>query len=476
MGRDFLDDVLASVGQGGGGTERDRQPGQQEHWKRQRGRDRLQADTEQEHWKHQRRDCSPQRCGVHAGTQLAKLRGAQMAQMAAGRAQSRQKAALKHHKHILLQHVRSFNVHGAMRAGSEVKLIDAKKGGKRNTGGQTLQLCSRRSKTAGKGKYQSVGPLCRLDMAFGVEQRSKVVGRMYQLGAKAVALNRAVVAEVFLEMQLRWLRHLVERAKEHAPLAVVTQRKWDETRQLVTMPLRPGEKPSRDHVEVMVSSLRLVTLWENGGILVLDTVSPPCPLLSASATHIYAALHGHPLLAEFVAAAKLLRSFARTRIHLNEFDGASGNDKLHAADARHPSLTDLTTMYEYLLCSNHQQHLVSLSVLAMLSLELTNIVLTSAYFLSFNGHWSRLIACTRQIVDSKLVISYEKPEEHWADYAIELAHFILRSVRMDVDDSVGNPDDLDKPSKRSNHIQHAMFEDVSEFIKVFNGAWWAKGS
>ena len=40
MGRDFLDDVRASVGQGGGGTERDRQPGQQEHWKRERGRDR----------------------------------------------------------------------------------------------------------------------------------------------------------------------------------------------------------------------------------------------------------------------------------------------------------------------------------------------------------------------------------------------------------------------------------------------------
>ena len=41
------------------------------------------------------------------------------------------------------------------------------------------------------------------------------------------------------------------------------------------------------------------------------------------------------------------------QIHVDEFDGASGNDKLHAAMARRPNFVDKGCMYECCRCSNH---------------------------------------------------------------------------------------------------------------------------
>lgn len=393
---------------------------------------------------------------------MAKLRGSQLR---AGCVKAENQKMRQHQQAILSEQCRQLRVHGAMRAGTE---ICAKKMSRKS---KKLVITCRRASTTGKGKYQSVGSACRLSMAFDMEMKTKSVSRKYDLGPKAVALNRASVAEIFMRRQLSSLKKIVELATSAKPLVVVTQRKWDETRHLVTMdaPRDSALGAGRDHVEVMVSSIRLVIRWADSTILILDIISPPCPLLSPSASNIYAALHAHPLLEAIVAAVNEIRAQAATRIHINEFDGAPGNDKLVAADCRHPKYVAAGTMYESNLCCNHQQHLVSLSVLAVLKLKLTTTVLTSGYFLSYSGHWSRLVNSTRRLVESKLKIEYREPEEHWADYAVQWAQFIMRNERMDVD-----KEDGDGKGRRSHHNQ--VFTAITNFIAIFNGPWWEKGS
>ena len=89
-------------------------------------------------------------------------------------------------------------------------------------------------------------------------------------------------------VQLAWLQYLVEECKRRAPRVVVTRRSWDETRHMVTLgwlELEPGDGPVRDHVEVMVSSMRLIIAWKDKPIIVLDVVSPP-PMSALDAKRI----------------------------------------------------------------------------------------------------------------------------------------------------------------------------------------------
>lgn len=402
---------------------------------------------------------------MQRGSIVAELRGAQMS---AGRAQARNRKMQAHQKQVLLEHTRRLKVQGAMRAGTEVVVRDTtRNGGKRRSGGQNLKLVCRRPRTRGKGKYQSIGTQCRLEMAFHVEQKHKTLARMFGLGPKAVALSRISIAEIFMRSQYSWLMHLVNFAKQEKPAVVITQRKWDETRHLLTT--SATGTPVRDHIEIMVSSIRLVLRWQSGRILVMDVVAPPCPLLTPSASNISAALHGHPLLVKIVAALKELRASGKTRISLSEFDGAAGNDKLYSAHSRHEDFKEDGTMMEFCLCGNHQQHLVSLGVLNVLALEITNTTILSGYFLSFNGHWSRLVACTSEVVNRKLKISYDAPPEGAEDYRTEIAQFLLRNERMDID-----PDDDDDTQNR-RHIQHQLFEALESFMAIFNGEWWRHG-
>jgi hypothetical protein len=142
---------------------------------------------------------------------------------------------------------------------------------------------------------------------------------------------------------------------------------------------------------VLVSSIRLVIQWPDRPILVLDVICPPCPLLTNSSTNILAALENHPILKDTVQAIYDIRSTATLmKAMTNEFDGASGNDKLHAAMSTVFAGED-GCCYERLLCGNHQQHLVSLSVLALLDIKLTTSVLSASSFLSGSGHWARLV-------------------------------------------------------------------------------------
>ena len=336
-----------------------------------------------------------------------------------------------------------------------------------------LQLCRRRTHGLGRGKYQSVGPQCRVDLAFNVEQRHKSLSRMFHLGPKAIALNRVCVAEVFMRQQLSWLQKVRFHCEDHPPEVCCTRRAWDETRQLVLSALlTSGTKPVRDHVEVMVSSLRMVLVSASdspqGGVC-LDIVCPPCPLLTNSSANILAALEYHPLLVDTVKELEKIRRASRIQIHTNEFDGASGNDKLHAIMTRHKDWVDEKCGYEVFLCLNHSQHLVTCAVLSMIDLNQANYVLSASSFISGHGHWARLCHCVDRIVAEKFRVTYDKPLEDngHEEYAMEICHLVMRNEKSDLECDEFH-DDLEK----GRHIQQRLFVLLQEFIAVFNTPWW----
>ena len=119
----------------------------------------------------------------------------------------------------------------------------------------------------------------------------------------------------------------------------------------VSLPLIK-KKVVPDSWEIFVSSYRLVISWPNKPVLCIDLVCPPTVLTTPSAEEIMSAFWEHPLLSKITTTVQKIRSHAPWRVHTNEFDGASGNDRFHAASR---SLDDC--MYEYHLCANHGQHL-----------------------------------------------------------------------------------------------------------------------
>ena len=79
-------------------------------------------------------------------------------------------------------------------------------------GSPEMKLHSRRVKTTGKGKYQTIGVQCRLDMAFNKETRCKALARQFHLGSKAVSLNRMVVADCVVDrLSSAFLEHSAQR-------------------------------------------------------------------------------------------------------------------------------------------------------------------------------------------------------------------------------------------------------------------------
>lgn len=51
-------------------------------------------------------------------------------------------------------------------------------------------------------------------------------------------------------------------------------------------------------------------------------------------------------------------------------------------------------------------------------------------FLSGNGHWSRLHASMKIVVDQNLTVTYEPSSPECAEYSIQMCQLILRNARI----------------------------------------------
>ena len=250
------------------------------------------------------------------------------------------------------------------------------------------------------------------------------------------------------------------------PLCVATSRKWDETREILTV--RHDQDPGTgvaDAWEVMVSSYRIVIHWPGKPMFCLDVVSPPAPLTSNAASNLLAAMQSHPAIIDHVKACEGIRRTAAWQLHSSECDGAAGNDKLHAYMSN-SDLADSQCLYEIQLCGNHQQHLITISAINLMDVKLCGDMLAGSIFLAGYGHWHRMVVCTPKIVSERLVVRYDVPvQPGWRSFAEQLCTFLIRNMKTDLDNT---EDDVAK-SRRGQAI---LLQRLTRFMEIFNGPWW----
>ena len=139
----------------------------------------------------------------------------------------------------LQTYVRHINVHGATRAGAElfVQRRKRKRQGRTEVGQPKLKVRIRHRKVRGRGTYQCVSPQIRLQMAFDEDQGHRSLSRKFDLHHKTVVRNTMCVAETFLRRQDEWLKGVLDMARSGGirPLCVCSCRKWDETKEKLTL-------------------------------------------------------------------------------------------------------------------------------------------------------------------------------------------------------------------------------------------------
>ncbi|CAE7677922.1 unnamed protein product [Symbiodinium sp. CCMP2592] len=94
--------------------------------------------------------------------------------------------------------------------------------------------------------------------------------------------------------QARLLARLVAYCRDHPPVTVHQQLKWDET--TVSTTLNPGGRSQnvKSSWSVLVVRSRLLVTWASGASWLMRLVMPTIPLMSGAADQIYYALRCHP--------------------------------------------------------------------------------------------------------------------------------------------------------------------------------------
>ncbi len=245
--------------------------------------------------------------------------------------------------------------------------------------------------------------------------------------------------------------------------------KFDETKELVRMPpmLEGIAAESSESVETMVSSYKVLMAMKNSSrVAVFDIVMPPIPLVGNKAEDMFAALQRHPSSTPFWnRLASILRK-ARHSTFVLEVDGASGNDRLFAHLANDERYIIGDTSYEKNICSNHDQHNIDVSHLALLGMSLSTDSFASSLFLRSDGHWRRLINAVVPFVEEELVVTYDQRDvEDGAAYAEAFTNLTF-GTSVTCDDRNQRHRPADESSKRE--VEGAL----EEFKTFFNTAWW----
>jgi hypothetical protein len=148
------------------------------------------------------------------------------------------------------------NVRGVMRAGvslaaKRVRAVGSTRQYRSDTldgGALKVQLKVKRKKVRGRGGYQSLGNRHRIAMAYDQDTKHKTLARKFEVHPKTIARNQVLIAATFMNVQLAWLERLVQMCESsgQSPISVCTSRKWDETKEIVSLPLIEGARMVKD--------------------------------------------------------------------------------------------------------------------------------------------------------------------------------------------------------------------------------------
>ena len=149
--------------------------------------------------------------------------------LSAARSRAAIDRAISSNSAAVMEHARKIRTQGILRAGSELVVHKVNTTGRsshkqHHHGRGVLKLHVRGTTVKGSGRYQSLGPRCRLLMGFSKEVATKALARKHDCHANTVRTNRAAVAGSIYQEQLQWLTDLLTLSGEVKPLVCCVTR------------------------------------------------------------------------------------------------------------------------------------------------------------------------------------------------------------------------------------------------------------
>ena len=166
--------------------------------------------------------------------------------LAAGRARATVVSAISANTEAAARHADALNTRGALRAGSHVVVKKVNLKGTRSARGRgketkraVAKLEVRGVAVAGSGKAGALPAACRLQMAFSKDSSTstKAIARKFEVHPNTVRRNRMSTAALIYGQQQVWLHDLASLCQDHPPTVCCVGRKWDETKEKLSVKL-----------------------------------------------------------------------------------------------------------------------------------------------------------------------------------------------------------------------------------------------
>ena len=202
--------------------------------------------------------------------------------------------------------------------------------------------------------------------------------------------------------------------------------KWDDASERLSLKLvqHASLGQQRSTWTVMVVRMRFAWGWANGFSQSCEVACPVMPLTGTTAEDLHAAIFQHPHKQPTMAFNKKLFELSTHAFDIYEADGASGSDRLyHHLLPQAPQ----NTFCELSLCRNHQNHLISASVIQRAGdgLQYVNDLFCFTSFLRMGAHFLRLICALRLVfVPSNVSIEFGPAPRGARLFAAEFSDYL----------------------------------------------------
>ena len=197
-------------------------------------------------------------------------------------------------------------------------------------------------------------------------------------------------------------------------------------------------------------------------------VCPPLLLVSPAAHHIWWALTNHPSLHSIRTFESLILQTASEKVHLQESDNASANDRLHHWHMRQKEESGM--LMECIFCHSHQNALVETAAVTLTDSKLVSDFFSLTHFVQAGTHFTKLKQAVRQYVLKKADIRVVDEPVPPSQYAREIC-CMVRHARYTVPPSTSRAMDADADDMAVQQDQglKSFAKAEAKFLRMWNG-------
>lgn len=102
-----------------------------------------------------------------------------------------------------------------------------------------------------------------------------------------------------------------------------------------------------------------------------------------------------------------------------------------------------------------------------LDIKMSTNLFCGTMFLTTGGQWTRLLHCAKNIVESRLEVTYSVVKPEWKLFSEQLSLFMLRNERKyNVEQTL--------TTGNEKQLQMVLMRRLEEFLRIFNGPLWGE--